>query len=78
MIVWKEWFKKIFYKNSPANKIFGVFLIIIGVVAFVTPLSPGSWLIFIGLGLLGVRLAFWERFKVILKAKCTAPPGKNK
>jgi len=76
MIVWKVWFKKVFYKNSPANKVVGVFLIIIGIIALVTPLSPGSWLIFIGLGLLGVRLAFWERFKVILKARYTA--WKNK
>ncbi|MFH1866902.1 MAG: PGPGW domain-containing protein [Patescibacteria group bacterium] len=76
MIIWKEWFKKVFYKNSPANKIVGALLIIVGIAALVTPLSPGSWLIFIGLGLLGVRLVFWERFKVMLKDKYTT--WKNK
>ena len=69
---WKSWFKKVFAKGSPGRKALGVVFIILGVVALVTPLSPGSWLIFIGLGFFGVRLAFWERFKVLLKNKYTA------
>ncbi|MHC4131741.1 MAG: hypothetical protein ACYSSP_06525 [Planctomycetota bacterium] len=41
------------------KKIIGVILIIIGLFALLTPLTPGSWLALIGLemlGLLGVRL----------------------
>jgi len=69
MVDWQAWFKKVFYKDSPAIKVAGVLLIIIGFAALITPFSPGSWLIFIGLGFWGVRLAFWERLKVMLKDK---------
>lgn len=34
----------------------GVLCIILGLTAFFTPLTPGSWLVFVGLELLGVRL----------------------
>lgn len=69
MVDWKVWFKKVFAKGTPGLKILGVLLIILGLVALVTPFSPGSWLIFIGLGFFGVRIAFWERLKVLLKNK---------
>jgi uncharacterized protein YqgC (DUF456 family) len=42
------------------KKIAGVILIIIGFLALITPLTPGSWLIFVGLGLLGIQVGFWE------------------
>jgi protein-S-isoprenylcysteine O-methyltransferase Ste14 len=38
------------------KKVVGVVLIIVGLVALLTPLTPGSWLALIGLELLGVRL----------------------
>ncbi len=41
----------------------GVALIIIGFVALVTPLTPGAWLMFVGLELIGVRLVAWDRIK---------------
>ncbi|HTL39790.1 MAG TPA: PGPGW domain-containing protein [Methylomirabilota bacterium] len=41
----------------------GIGLIIIGFAALVTPFTPGSWLIFVGLELLGIRVAFWEKLK---------------
>lgn len=41
----------------------GVLLIIIGILALVTPFTPGSWLAFVGLELLGVRIAFWDKLK---------------
>ena len=59
----KEFFR-LFFLRSRVRKILAVFLIIVGTVALVTPLSPGAWLIPIGLGFLGVRLAFWEKIKV--------------
>jgi len=49
--------KKVFKKTA------GVVFIILGLAALVTPLTPGAWLVFIGLELCGVRLLFWERIK---------------
>ena len=52
--------------NKPKlKKVIGVILILIGLVALLTPLTPGSWLALIGLELLGVRLLsdklkFWK------------------
>ena len=34
----------------------GVVLILIGVLALLTPLTPGSWLALIGLEILGIRI----------------------
>ncbi|MDO8523473.1 MAG: PGPGW domain-containing protein [bacterium] len=48
------------------KKIIGVLAIIVGVLALVTPFTPGAWLIFVGLGLLGVRILFWEKLKARL------------
>jgi hypothetical protein len=59
----KEWFKKILDKDFRHKKLVGVVLIILGFLALITPFTPGSWLIFVGLGWLGVRLAIWDRIK---------------
>ncbi len=47
--------------------ILGTILIIIGVLALITPFTPGSWLIFVGLGLLGIKLAFQEKLEKFFK-----------
>jgi hypothetical protein len=44
------------------KKVLGVILIIIGIAALLTPLTPGSWLALIGMELVGIRLAFFNRF----------------
>ena len=36
------------------KRILGVFLLILGIAALVTPLTPGAFLIFVGLELLGL------------------------
>jgi len=41
--------------------ILGIVLIILGVLALVTPLSPGSWLALIGLEILGLRILFQRK-----------------
>jgi len=41
--------------------ILGISLIILGVFALVTPLSPGSWLALIGLEILGLRILFQRK-----------------
>ena len=60
---WKSWLKQITNKDSPTRKVAGIILIILGLLALVTPLTPGSWLIFVGLELLGIHLAVWDRLK---------------
>ena len=44
------------------KKVIGVILIIYGVFALLTPLTPGSWLALIGLELIGVRMLFFRKF----------------
>lgn len=43
--------------------ILGAILILIGLIALVTPLTPGAWLTFVGLELIGVRLTVWDKIK---------------
>jgi hypothetical protein len=45
------------------RKTIGVILIGIGLLALVTPFTPGSWLIFVGLGFLGFRILFLDKIK---------------
>lgn len=63
MLNLKAWYKKISESNPGTKKIVGVILIVYGFIALITPFTPGSWLIFFGLELLGIRLAFWEKIK---------------
>ena len=50
-------------ENTNTKKIIGIVFLIIGLTALVTPFTPGSWLIFVGLEFLGLRFLFWERIK---------------
>lgn len=59
----KEFYKSINQRSPLVKKIAGIICIILGVIALVTPITPGSWLIFVGLELLGFRLALWEKIK---------------
>lgn len=50
---------KEYIHNKPnIKKIIGITFIILGFLAFITPLTPGSWLFIIGLELLGLRIIF--------------------
>lgn len=42
---------------------------ILGVLALLTPFTPGSWLALIGLELLGLRLLFERKFLSLLPRK---------
>ncbi len=44
------------------KKVIGVILIIIGLVALLTPFTPGSWLALIGMELLGIRKWVFRKF----------------
>ncbi len=41
--------------------IFGILFIALGLLALVTPLTPGSWLVFVGLELVGIRILAWRK-----------------
>jgi len=47
----------------------GVALIILGFLALVTPLSPGSWLILVGLEILGLRMLLEDRLRAWAAAR---------
>ncbi len=60
--------KEYIHSKPKIKKAIGVILILVGLAALITPLTPGSWLLFIGLELLGLRvllsdklLKFWKR-----------------
>lgn len=55
--------KEYIHNRPKIKKIIGVILILIGLAAFFTPLTPGSWLAVIGLELLGIRILFLDKFK---------------
>ena len=52
--------------------ILGVVLIILGVAAALTPFTPGSWLAFVGLELLGLRILLQRKFLCLLPKKYRA------
>lgn len=49
------------------KKPIGILLIVVGLLALVTPFTPGSWLIFIGLEFIGIRIVFWNKIKLWFK-----------
>ena len=51
------------------KKTLGVIFIILGFLALITPLSPGSWLLLVGLEILGLRILLEKKFSSLLKEK---------
>tara|TARA_R110000824_G_scaffold401771_1_gene615860 strand:+ start:511065 stop:511247 length:183 start_codon:yes stop_codon:yes gene_type:complete len=52
---------KFFEKHPQLKKLLGILIVLIGMVAFVTPFTPGAvLLLLVGLGLLGIRSEFME------------------
>ncbi len=47
--------------KTVTKRIVGVVLVVLGLAALLTPLSPGSWLILIGLEFLGLRILLEEK-----------------
>ena len=60
----KEYLQKVFFENPKIKKIMGVILVLVGLTALLTPFTPGSWLIFVGLELLGLRFLLWNKIKI--------------
>lgn len=55
--------RRFWNEHKNVRRTVGVLCILIGLVALLTPLTPGSWLIPIGFEILGFRLLLWERIK---------------
>lgn len=56
------------------KKILGVLCLLVGLFALVTPLTPGAWLLLVGIELLGLTFLLphpvrtrWEAFKMRMK-----------
>ena len=64
-----ERIKKFLHGSPKWKKVVGAILIFWGLLALVTPFTPGSWLAFIGLELLGIKLLFLEKIKAKFKEK---------
>ena len=60
--------------NIYVKKVIGFLLVMLGLIALFTPLTPGSWLIIIGAELLGFRFLLWDKVKAFFKKFF----GKNK
>ena len=60
---WIKIIKEYIHNRPKIKKVVGVILILVGLAAFFTPLTPGSWIAIIGLELLGVRILFFDKLK---------------
>jgi hypothetical protein len=47
----------------------GIFLVLVGVLAAVTPLTPGSWLALVGLELIGIRVLTGKWFRALFSRR---------
>jgi len=47
----------------------GIVLMVLGVLALLTPFTPGSWLALIGLEILGLRLVFQRKLLSVIPAR---------
>ncbi|MEK7649722.1 MAG: hypothetical protein AAB367_02055 [Patescibacteria group bacterium] len=59
------------------KKILGLVLIFIGLLALLTPLTPGAWLAFVGLELLGIRLAAKDKIVAWFNQKFRSSKDQN-
>jgi hypothetical protein len=55
--------KNYFQNNKTLRKVICIIFVVIGLLALVTPLTPGAWLFIVGLELLGIRILFLDKFK---------------
>lgn len=61
--------KNYFESHKTFKKILGIVFILIGLFALVTPLTPGAWLLLVGLEFLGIKILFLDKFKFWNKNK---------
>jgi drug/metabolite transporter (DMT)-like permease len=66
---WQKRLTKFLSNRHNTRKAIGIILIFLGLLALVTPFTPGSWLAFVGLEFLGVRFFAADKIKEWLKSK---------
>lgn len=75
---WKRTRAKLEALDPRVKFLLGIFFIVLGLLALVTPLTPGSWLVFVGLELVGIRILAWRKYaKWFKKDKKTNGPGET-
>jgi len=62
-------FTKNLFNNPMIKKIVGIILILFGLAALLTPFTPGSWLVFLGLSYFGFHFLLWDKIKTWLRIK---------
>jgi len=55
--------KNFFESHKTLKKVLGVICIALGLLALITPLTPGAWLALVGFELLGIKILFLDKFK---------------
>ena len=63
--------KKFWQDHKTFRKTVGVFLILAGFISLLTPATPGSWLILVGLEIFGYKILFWDKTKEWFKRNAT-------
>lgn len=61
--------KEYIHNNPKIKKAIGIILVLVGFAALLTPFTPGAWLMFIGLELLGLRVLFSDKLLKFWKRK---------
>jgi len=64
----KRWLSLINQMKQIVKKSIGIICIILGFLALITPLTPGSWLILIGLEVLGLQFLLGGRLSRFLRS----------
>lgn len=55
--------KNYFQNHKTLRKVIGIIFVVIGLLALITPLTPGAWLALVGFELLGIKILFLDKFK---------------
>lgn len=66
MMMWSQTMRTMYPYRSA---IIGIVFVVVGLAALVTPLTPGSWLVFVGLELLGLRFILGKKIDAWLNQK---------
>jgi hypothetical protein len=65
----KEKIKSLWNENRKLRRTIGWILVVIGFLSIITPLTPGGFLFFIGLEILGIDFLLWDKIKMWFRKK---------
>lgn len=55
----------------------GIFLVVLGLILHLIPLVPASWIIVLGLELIGIRILIQDKIKKFLENRKNKPTDSN-